>query len=391
LEKRVKPARFLLNLYFNRFSRFFMKVNPIENWPQYNGGHGSVDTAEAKKPFIIAGPCSAETEEQLFATCRQLVDSGVDALRAGIWKPRTRPNSFEGVGEPALQWFKSVRQELGIPIATEVATASHVELALKYDVDILWIGARSTVNPFTVQDIADSLRGVNIPVIVKNPLNPELALWIGALERIHNAGITNLAAMHRGFSTMEKTKYRNAPMWQIAIELQSSLPELPIFFDPSHTGGKRDLIYPLAQKALDLDYDGLMIETHIDPDNAWSDASQQVTPERFREILGQLKIREAHVEDTEFNSHLDELRNKIDLLDREIVEALAARKHLVEKLGEYKKQNNVTVFQVDRWIKIFQTRPEWGEKMGLDKNFVGHVFKLIHDESIRVQTGKVAD
>ncbi len=350
-----------------------------------------MDTAEAKKPFIIAGPCSAETEEQLFATCRQLVGTGVDVLRAGIWKPRTRPNSFEGVGELGLEWFKNVRQELGIPIATEVATASHVELALKHGVDVLWIGARSTVNPFTVQDIADALRGVNIPVIVKNPINPELALWIGALERLNNAGITNLAALHRGFSTLEKTKYRNAPMWQIALELQATLPELPIFFDPSHTGGKRDLIYPLSQKALDLDYDGLMIETHIDPDNAWSDASQQVTPERFREILGELKIREAYVDDMEFNTHLDDLRHKIDLIDRELVEALAARKHMVEKLGQYKKDNNVTVFQVDRWIKIFQTRPEWGEKIGLDKNFVGHIFKLIHDESIRVQTSKMID
>lgn len=368
-----------------------MSIERLENWGMPSTVESEVALASRKRPFIIAGPCSAETPEQLFATCRALAHTGINALRAGIWKPRTRPNSFEGVGEVGLKWFKEVRDELGIPIATEVATAAHVELALKYGVDILWIGARSTVNPFTVQEIADALRGVDIPVIVKNPLNPDLALWMGGLERIANAGITKLAAMHRGFSTFEKTKYRNLPMWQIVIELRRQMPDLPIFFDPSHTGGKREFIYPLAQKALDLDYDGLMIESHIDPDNAWSDAAQQVTPERFAEILGELKIREVTSDNTEFQNALEELRGKLDLIDREIVELLASRMKIVEKLGEYKRENNVAVFQVDRWIKVFQSRPEWGEKMGLNKDFVGHVFKLIHDESIRIQTAKVSD
>ncbi|MCS6967929.1 MAG: bifunctional 3-deoxy-7-phosphoheptulonate synthase/chorismate mutase type II [Cytophagales bacterium] len=368
-----------------------MKIEPLENWGMPSTAEIEVAVASRKKPFIIAGPCSAETPEQLLETCRALAHTGINALRAGIWKPRTRPNSFEGVGEIGLQWFKEVRDELGIPIATEVATATHVELALKYGVDLLWIGARSTVNPFTVQEIADALRGVDIPVIVKNPLNPELALWIGALERVANAGITKLAAMHRGFSTFEKTKYRNQPMWQVAIELRSQMPELPLFFDPSHTGGKREYIYPLAQKALDLDYDGLMIEAHIDPDKAWSDAAQQVTPAMFAQILGQLKIREATSDNVEFQNAIEEMRSKIDAIDREIVELLAARMNIVEKLGVYKRENNVAAFQVDRWIKIFQSRPEWGQKMGLNKDFVGLVFKVIHDESIRIQTAKISD
>jgi chorismate mutase len=368
-----------------------MQINPLQSWLSAQAIPAETETATAKKPFIIAGPCSAETEEQLLATCRALLPYGVNALRAGIWKPRTRPNSFEGVGEIGLQWFSNVRKELNMPIATEVANAQHVEVALKYDVDILWIGARSTVNPFTVQEIADALKGVDKPVIIKNPINPELALWLGAIERIHNAGVSNIAALHRGFSTLEKTKYRNEPMWQLALDLKSSLPDLPLFFDPSHVGGKRDLISPLSQKALDLDYDGLMIESHIDPDNAWSDASQQVTPQRLGEILNDLQIREASSDNIEFISHLEELRSKIDRLDKELVETLAARTKLVEQIGDYKRENNVTIFQVDRWLKVFQTRPEWAAKAGVDRNFVGHLFKLIHDESIRIQTERASD
>lgn len=359
-----------------------MNISTLESWI------GKTNTNSEKKPVVIAGPCSAETEEQLLNTCKALTDAGVDILRAGIWKPRTRPNSFEGVGEIGLKWFKEVKKEVGLPTATEVANAQHVELALKHEVDVLWIGARSTVNPFTVQEIADALKGVDIPVIVKNPINPDLSLWLGGIERIANAGITKIAALHRGFSSFEKTKYRNVPMWQIAIELKSTLPNLPIFCDPSHIGGKRDLIFQIAQRALDLNYDGLMIETHIDPDNAWSDASQQVTPVRLSEILSELKIKLPTTEDKEFNTQLDDLRQKIDMIDREILEILAARMALVEKIGDYKKENNITVFQVDRWIKVFQTRPEWGEKMKLHKDFTAQLFKLIHDESIKIQASR---
>jgi len=342
-----------------------------------------------KKPIVIAGPCSAETQDQLYTTCKAIQDTHhVDILRAGIWKPRTRPNSFEGVGEIGLQWFKEIKKDLKMPITTEVANAQHVELALKYDVDVLWIGARSTVNPFTVQEIADALRGVDIPVIVKNPINPDLALWMGSIERLYNVGLTRLAALHRGFSTFEKTAYRNLPMWQLPIELKSKMPNLPIFCDPSHIGGKRDMIFKLSQKALDLNYDGLMIETHIKPDEAWSDAEQQVTPMRLDEILGELKIKRTFTEDQEFNVKIDELRGRLDMIDREIVEHLAARMEVVKKLGDYKKENSVTVFQIDRWIQVFQTRAEWADKMNLDRNFIGQIYKLIHDESMRVQTGR---
>lgn len=363
-----------------------MKINNLETWIK------PVFVNEKRKPVVIAGPCSAETEEQLFNTCKEILEKNgndVDVFRAGIWKPRTRPNTFEGVGEIGLGWFRNVRKELGVPIATEVATPQHVELALKYGVDILWIGARSTVNPFTVQDIADVLKGVDIPVIIKNPINPDLALWMGAIERINNAGITKIAAMHRGFSTFEKTKYRNSPMWQLAIELKSKMPNLPIFFDPSHVGGTRELIEPLSQKALDLNYDGLMIETHINPKDAWSDAEQQVTPSRLDEILEAIKIRTVSSDNEDFISHLDELRQKIDRIDKEIVESLASRMKLVEAIGDYKKANGVAVFQFERWIQVFQTRPEWAAKLGLDKDFIALLYKNIHDESIRLQTGRI--
>ncbi len=340
------------------------------------------------QPFVIAGPCSAETEEQLFTTCQEIVKTQeVDVLRAGIWKPRTRPGTFEGVGEEGLKWFQAIKKELGKPITTEVANPDHVELALKYDVDILWLGARSTVNPFTVQEIADALKGVDVPVIVKNPINPDLALWMGALERISNAGITKLAALHRGFSTFEKSKYRNIPMWQIPIELKSKLPDLPLLCDPSHIAGTRDLIYAVSQKALDLNYDGLMIETHYNPDEAWSDASQQVTPSRLDEIVHELRIRKAGFEDPDAVTQIQELREKIDRIDRELVEQLAMRMEVVRKLGDHKHEKNVAAFQVDRWLEVFQTRPEWGQKMNLNRDFIANIFKFIHDESIRVQTG----
>lgn len=337
-------------------------------------------------PFLVAGPCSAETEEQLLETCRQLATNDkVDAFRAGIWKPRTRPNSFEGVGEIGLEWFRTVKQELGKPITTEVASGEHVELALKYDVDILWIGARSTTNPFTVQEIADALQGVDIPVVVKNPINPDLALWMGAMERVHQAGITKLAALHRGFSSLEEKKYRNSPMWQIPIELRSRIPDLPIFCDPSHIGGKRELIFPIAQKALNLNFDGLMIETHRDPSVAWSDAKQQVTPESLAQIIHDLQLRKPTDEDDEYLDHLEALRRQIDQIDRELVEVLGNRMAVVEKIGRYKKEKNVAIFQRDRWDKVSKSRNEWGEKMGMSHHFLEDIYKLVHDESIRKQ------
>jgi chorismate mutase len=352
-----------------------LTFKPLSSWIKYD-----------QKPLVIAGPCSAESEEQLLNTARALKKLNVDALRAGIWKPRTRPNSFEGNGVIALPWIQTVKKEVGLPFAVEIATPQHIEEALKYGVDILWIGARSTVNPFNVQEIADALRGVKVPVLIKNPINPELALWIGAIERIYNAGVENIAAIHRGFSTFQKGKYRNDPFWQIPIELKTIFPDLPIICDPSHIGGKRDLIFDLSQKALDLNYDGLMIETHLDPDNAWSDASQQVTPDRLAEILSDLKIRQASSDDAFFVNKLEEIRGQIDRADRELIEVLATRMSLVEKLGEYKKENNVAIFQVERWNEVFKSRPEWAAKMNVHEDFVAELFKLIHLESIRKQT-----
>ena len=354
-----------------------LKTNPLQNWVKFK-----------QKPLIISGPCSAESEEQLMETCRQLMDSKVDVFRAGIWKPRTRPNSFEGYGEKALPWVKAVKDELKVPFAIEVANPYHIEKALEYGVDILWIGARTTVNPFNVQEIADALKGVDIPVMIKNPINPDLKLWIGAIERIYNAGIRDLAVIHRGFSTLQNTKYRNIPIWQIPLELKTYLPEMPIICDPSHIAGRRDLLLEVSQKALDLNYDGLMLESHIDPDSAMSDPKQQVTPQAMKELLSELKIRviRSESEDTEFINHLDQLREQIDQVDRELIEILKNRMALVEKACEYKRENNVTIFQVDRWNEIFRSRSEWADKMSLNKEFIAEVYKLIHIESIRTQT-----
>ncbi|MEN7550583.1 chorismate mutase [Rapidithrix thailandica] len=353
-------------------------IQPIKNWEVVRG---------RSTPIAIAGPCSAETEEQLYQTCKGIKENvDITMLRAGIWKPRTRPNTFEGVGEIGLKWLKNVKEELQMPATVEVANAKHVELALKYEMDVLWIGARSTVNPFTVQEIADALKGVNVPVIVKNPINPDLALWLGAIERIYNSGIRDIAALHRGFSSHEETKYRNSPMWQLPITLKSKFPNISLLCDPSHIAGTRDLIYPVSQKAIDLDYDGLMIETHCDPDNALSDAKQQITPDRLAEVLAEVKIRKNKTDDVEFNSHLDDLRLKIDRVDKELLENLATRMNLVTEIGEYKRDNNVTVFQAERWIEVFQTRPALAKELGLTKRFAEQLYKLIHDESIRIQT-----
>ncbi|WP_435354550.1 chorismate mutase [Emticicia sp. SJ17W-69] len=352
-----------------------LDVLPLSSW---------IDTAG--KPLIIAGPCSAETEEQVTETVTRIAKEGyAHVIRAGVWKPRTRPGSFEGMGEAALPWLAAVKKETGLPIAVEVATPQHVELALKYGIDILWIGARTTVNPFNVQDLADSLKGVDVPVLIKNPVNPDLALWVGAFERIAGAGIKKMAAIHRGFSNAQETKYRNSPMWQMAVELKTLFPQLPMIGDPSHMAGKRAYLYELAQRALDLNYDGLIIESHRNPDEAWSDASQQLTPEALGEMLRSLEIRKPSYGD-DFQSELEQLRQKIDNIDRELLEVLAARMAVVEKLGEYKRENNVAVLQLDRWKQLHNNRADLGKRLNLYPELVEEMFKLIHMESIRKQT-----
>ncbi|GAC1367990.1 MAG: bifunctional 3-deoxy-7-phosphoheptulonate synthase/chorismate mutase type II [Hymenobacter sp.] len=338
-------------------------------------------------PLLIAGPCSAETEEQVLATARGLHALGsIDLFRSGIWKPRTRPGSFEGVGAEALPWLQRVKAETGLPTAVEVATPRHVEEALAHGIDVLWIGARTTVNPFAVQELADALAGTGVPVMVKNPVNPDVALWAGALERLERAGITDLLAIHRGFSTFAPSRYRNAPTWILPIELKTRFPNIPLICDPSHIGGRRELLLPIAQKALDLDYDGLMIETHPDPDHALSDAEQQVTPQRLGEILRELKYRRSSSDNFDYLTRAEELRQKMDVADREIIEALARRMALVEELAEYKKANNVKILQLDRWQEIFATRQEWATRLHVNEKFIGELYKLIHLESIRKQT-----
>jgi chorismate mutase len=338
------------------------------------------------KPIIMAGPCSAETEEQLMDTSKALKEMNISIIRAGIWKPRTRPNNFEGIGAEALKWAQNVKKELNVKFAIEVGNPNHVFEALKHGIDIIWIGARSTANPFTVQEIANALRGMDIPVFIKNPVNPDLSLWLGAIERIANAGITKIGAIHRGFSSVQSSKYRNVPLWQIALELKSKFPKLPMICDPSHISGVREGIYEVAQRALDLDYDGLIIESHRDPEHAWSDAAQQLSPEHLGDLLTKLKIRKSTSENQEFINHLEDLRDQIDNIDREIFEAIAARMRIVDKIGYYKKANNVTVFQVNRWKEISENRMQWAKALNLNVDFMDEFFKLIHDASIRRQT-----
>lgn len=344
-----------------------------------------------RDPFLITGPCSAETEEQVLATCLALKPLGASVLRAGIWKPRTRPNSFEGHGEKALPWLMKAKEQTGLPVAIEVATPAHVEIALKYGVDILWIGARTTVNPFSVQDIADALRGTDVPVWIKNPVNPDLALWIGAIERIYGAGARKIAVIHRGFSTTE-SRYRNAPMWQLALALKTEIPNLPIIGDPSHMGGKRAYLAELSQKFLDLNYDGLMIESHPNPDEAWSDAAQQLTPQALHHLLNELHIRVGRQDkkDGSFQDELGILRQKIDSLDKELIELLRLRMNLVEQVCDYKIANNVAIFQTERWNDIFKSRIEWAEKLQLNPTFVEEIYKLLYIESIRKHHEKIA-
>lgn len=340
-----------------------------------------------KKPFVISGPCSAETEEQVFETCRQLSTTNqVSVIRAGIWKPRTRPNAFEGIGAPALSWLKSAGLEFNIPVATEVANANHVEACLKADIDILWIGARTTANPFSVQEIADALKGCDIPVLIKNPINPDLQLWIGALERISQAGITQLGAIHRGFSSFEKTPYRNQPKWEIPIELKSRFPNLSIICDPSHIAGNRELLSLISQKAMDMGMAGLMIESHLDPDNAWSDANQQITPHSLSQLLNELIIRDVEPMEGIPSGELEFLRKQIDEVDSQLIEILSKRMDLSSQIGEYKRDHQVTILQIKRWEEIKRTRGQLASSIGLGDNFTRSLLQLIHKESIRTQT-----
>ena len=353
-----------------------LNIKPLKEWLP---GH--------PKPLIIAGPCSAESEEQMMATAKQIAAlNKVSIFRAGIWKPRTRPDAFEGMGSIALDWLHTVKEETGLITAVEVANAGHVEMALKKGVDILWIGARTTVNPFYVQEIADALAGVDIPVMVKNPIHPDLLLWLGALERINRAGINKLVAVHRGFYSFEKTAYRNAPQWEIPIELKMICPELPVICDPSHISGKTSLLQQVAQKAIDLDMVGLMIETHIDPAAALSDAGQQITPTELGELISSLTYREARIDNIQFENQLEELRNSIDNIDGELIAILTKRMAVVEKIGEYKRDNNVAILQIERWIEILRTRKITGEINDLSKEFIHAMFQLIHKESIQKQT-----
>lgn len=334
-----------------------------------------------ERPVVIAGPCSAETEEQVLTTARQLAFKGCHIFRAGVWKPRTKPGGFEGQGETALPWMKRVKEETGMLTTTEVATPEHVELAMKYDIDILWIGARTSANPFAMQAIADSLKGIDVPVLIKNPVNPDLELWIGAMERINQAGVKRIAAIHRGFSSFDKKIYRNLPMWQIPIELRRRIPNLPIFCDPSHIGGKRELIAPLCQQAMDLGFDGLIVESHCDPDKAWSDAKQQVTPEVLDYILSLLVIRD----DTVTTEGIHELRKQIDELDNNLMELLSKRMRVCREIGQYKKEHNMTVLQTSRYNEILDKRSAQGSLCGMDPSFIKEVFEAIHEESVRQQ------
>ena len=337
---------------------------------------------DAKRPWVIAGPCSAETEEQVMATAKQLHDRGIKMYRAGIWKPRTRPGAFEGIGSEGLKWLQRVQKEYGMYTATEVATAKHVSEAIKYNVDILWIGARTTVNPFAMQEIADALEGCDKPILIKNPVNPDLELWIGALERLYNAGIRKLGVIHRGFSSADKKIYRNLPQWHIPIEMRRRFPNLPIICDPSHIGGKRELIAPLSQQAMDLNYDGLIIESHCDPDCAWSDKEQQVTPAILDYILNMLVLREGETQTTE---SLSELRKQIDELDDHLVELLSKRMRVSREIGTFKKEHNMQVLQASRYSAILEGRIKQAEKFGIDGDCMQKILEAIHEESVRQQ------
>ena len=338
-----------------------------------------------KKPYLIAGPCSAESENQLL-TIAKAVEGTADIFRAGVWKPRTKPNSFEGIGKDALSWLKTIQQETSLKVVTEVATAKHVELCLESGVDMLWIGARTTVNPFYVQEIAEALRGVDIPVFVKNPIHPELGLWLGAFERLHKVGVKQLAAIHRGFYSYEKVAFRNDPKWEIPIKLREEIRDLPIICDPSHIAGKAALVEDIAQTAMDINLDGLMIETHHNPSAALSDAEQQVTPKELNSIMNNLVLRDTKLRDEEFKGRLLNFRNQIDDFDIKIIELLNNRKQVVEHIANFKNENRLTIFQIERWFEILNTRKENANLLGVDEQMVEEIFALIHKYSILTQT-----
>lgn len=338
------------------------------------------------RPYVIAGPCSAETREQVLETAEGLKDLNIDLLRAGVWKPRTRPGKFEGIGEEAIGWLKEAGNLIGKPVTVEVASSAHVELALKGGVDVLWIGARTTVNPFMVQEIADALKGTDVPVLVKNPVNPDVELWIGAIERFQSVGLSKLGAIHRGFSTFQKSPFRNSPNWNIPIELKRRMPDVPIICDPSHICGSRDLLGEVAQKAIDLNMDGLMLETHRDPLNAWSDADQQVAPKELDNILANLVWRNPNSLDLEVKAKLEELRATIDGLDRDILELLMNRLEVTRKIGEYKKEHNITILQHQRWNEILHDREAFIKGKDISLRFLYKFLEAIHEESIQQQT-----
>lgn len=339
-----------------------------------------------KRPLIISGPCSAETEEQLLATAQRLASTGkIDMLRAGIWKPRTRPGQFEGIGVKGLPWLLQAKKITGLPTAVEVATGKQVEDALNFDVDVLWVGARTTVNPFSVQEVADALRGVNVPVLIKNPINPDLELWTGAVERIAKAGIKEIGLIHRGFSSYGNTEYRNAPMWHLAIEMKRRNPDMMLICDPSHISGRRDILLDVSQKSIDLDYDGLMIESHIDPDNAWSDAKQQITPEILAELLGKIVWRKEDIDNEDLHTAMEKMRQQINHLDDELMQILGQRMKVADKIGQYKKDNGITILQTNRWNAILERAYTKGEQLGLSKEFITKYFDAVHMESINHQ------
>lgn len=338
-----------------------------------------------KEPFIIAGPCSAETEEQVLAAAHGLKDLEIDYFRAGIWKPRTRPGSFEGAGKEALKWLQRVKEETGMKVITEVANQAHVFEAIKHKIDAVWLGARTTVNPFSVQEIADALQGIDIPVFIKNPVNPDLNLWIGAIERIYRAGITKIGVIHRGYTFHGESKYRNMPNWQLPIELKRRFPDLTLICDNSHICGNRELLLPVAQKALDLNYDGLMTEVHPTPDEAWSDAKQQITPIQFGDLLSNLILRNKDSADVEYQNHIDHLRHEIDELDEQLLQLLSKRMQMADEIGNYKRENNIAILQSDRWNEILERTKEKGKALGLSEEFVGHYLRALHEESINHQ------